>query len=292
MQRVERQILMAVSVLAGLAGTVGAQTVVIPPANANSQGTTSVVTMYNTSPRSFQWVIPGTDLATVAGASTIEGFRTRTRATGTVPSATKEFTNFDIYVGELAVPLGVALNTTFSENLVPGTEIQVRGGGLSIPAGSFPTGLEPNDWGPLIEFDQPFTFDAAKNYIITVRHNGSVGGASPGMDANGNSGNYRGQFVSNYTGTVATSTANYTIVQLQLGVGTQGCYANCDNSTTEPVLNVEDFTCFINEFAQAIGLPTQQQIGHYANCDHSTTEPVLNVEDFTCFISAFAQGCP
>jgi YVTN family beta-propeller protein len=70
------------------------------------------------------------------------------------------------------------------------------------------------------------------------------------------------------------------------------CYANCDHSTTPPVLNVEDFTCFISEFAAASTLPPAQQVTHYANCDGSTTEPVLNVEDFTCFISAFASGCP
>jgi hypothetical protein len=69
------------------------------------------------------------------------------------------------------------------------------------------------------------------------------------------------------------------------------CYANCDGSTTAPILNVEDFTCFINEFAAAQGLPHEQQLTHYANCDQSTTAPVLNVEDFTCFINAFAQGC-
>jgi hypothetical protein len=70
------------------------------------------------------------------------------------------------------------------------------------------------------------------------------------------------------------------------------CYANCDGSTVPPVLNVEDFTCFINEFASAQGLPHEQQVLHYANCDQSTTAPVLNVEDFTCFINQFAQGCP
>jgi hypothetical protein len=70
-----------------------------------------------------------------------------------------------------------------------------------------------------------------------------------------------------------------------------GCYPNCDGSTAPPILNVEDFTCFINEFAAAIGLPHEQQLAHYANCDQSTTPPVLNVEDFTCFINLFAQGC-
>jgi hypothetical protein len=72
---------------------------------------------------------------------------------------------------------------------------------------------------------------------------------------------------------------------------TPPCYANCDGSTTPPILNVEDFTCFINEFAAASQLPHAQQLAHYANCDQSTTPPVLNVEDFTCFINQFAQGC-
>jgi hypothetical protein len=75
------------------------------------------------------------------------------------------------------------------------------------------------------------------------------------------------------------------------GGGPPVCYANCDGSTTPPILNVEDFTCFINEFAAAQSLPHEQQLTHYANCDQSTTAPVLNVEDFTCFINQFAQGC-
>ncbi len=60
------------------------------------------------------------------------------------------------------------------------------------------------------------------------------------------------------------------------------CYANCDGSTTAPVLNVLDFTCFLNRFAAA---------DTYANCDGSTTAPVLNVLDFTCFLNRFAAGC-
>jgi glucose/arabinose dehydrogenase len=61
------------------------------------------------------------------------------------------------------------------------------------------------------------------------------------------------------------------------------CWANCDGSTTAPVLNVEDFTCFINRFALN---------DCWANCDGSTVDPILNVEDFTCFINQFALGCP
>jgi hypothetical protein len=69
------------------------------------------------------------------------------------------------------------------------------------------------------------------------------------------------------------------------------CYANCDESTTEPILNVDDFTCFINAYAASSTLPHEQQVASYANCDGSTVAPALNVDDFTCFINAFAAGC-
>jgi trimeric autotransporter adhesin len=75
------------------------------------------------------------------------------------------------------------------------------------------------------------------------------------------------------------------------GCGAAVCYANCDGSTTSPILNIDDFTCFINEFAAAQSLPYEQQVDHYANCDSSTTAPVLNIDDFTCFINQFALGC-
>jgi hypothetical protein len=65
--------------------------------------------------------------------------------------------------------------------------------------------------------------------------------------------------------------------------GSAACYANCDGSTTPPVLNVADFTCFLTKFAGGDG---------YANCDQSTTAPVLNVADFSCFLTKFATGCP
>jgi hypothetical protein len=71
-------------------------------------------------------------------------------------------------------------------------------------------------------------------------------------------------------------------VAAQVPSSTAPCYPNCDNSTTAPVLNVQDFGCFLNRFAQ--GDP-------YANCDQSTTAPVLNVLDFSCFLNAFANGC-
>jgi hypothetical protein len=70
------------------------------------------------------------------------------------------------------------------------------------------------------------------------------------------------------------------------------CYANCDGSSTHPALNIDDFTCFINEYAAGVSLTPVQQRTHYANCDGSTIGPVINVDDFSCFINLFAAGCP
>jgi hypothetical protein len=64
--------------------------------------------------------------------------------------------------------------------------------------------------------------------------------------------------------------------------GVNTCYANCDNSTAPPILNINDFQCFLNRYAAG---------DSYANCDNSTTPPVLNALDFQCFITAFSAGC-
>jgi uncharacterized membrane protein len=69
----------------------------------------------------------------------------------------------------------------------------------------------------------------------------------------------------------------------RLGSGPASCYANCDASTAPPVLNVQDFTCFLQRYAAGES---------YANCDQSTASPVLNVQDFTCFLQQYAAGCP
>jgi hypothetical protein len=61
------------------------------------------------------------------------------------------------------------------------------------------------------------------------------------------------------------------------------CYADCDQSTSGPVLSIDDFMCYMNLFAS--GSPG-------ANCDLSTGTPALNVLDFVCFMGSFAGGCP
>jgi hypothetical protein len=62
----------------------------------------------------------------------------------------------------------------------------------------------------------------------------------------------------------------------------QSCRANCDQSTTNPVLTSNDFICFLTQFAQG---------NSQANCDLSSTPPLLTANDFQCFLIQYANGC-
>ena len=73
----------------------------------------------------------------------------------------------------------------------------------------------------------------------------------------------------------------YMLVHITIATG-QPCYANCDGSTTAPLLTANDFQCFLNRFAAG-------DIG--ANCDASTPMPLLTANDFQCFLNRFASGC-
>ncbi len=64
------------------------------------------------------------------------------------------------------------------------------------------------------------------------------------------------------------------------------CYANCDGNTA---LNANDFTCFLDRVAE--GCEPGPPEDCIANCDHSTTPPILNVNDLICFVNKFAAGC-
>jgi hypothetical protein len=83
------------------------------------------------------------------------------------------------------------------------------------------------------------------------------------------------------TGDLVVDQADLDAINAALGISS--CYANCDASTVPPILNANDFQCFLNKYAAA---------DPYANCDHSTVDPVLNANDFQCFLNAYAAGCP
>lgn len=80
-------------------------------------------------------------------------------------------------------------------------------------------------------------------------------------------------------GVLSTRPGDVPLATAQL-VGCPNCQANCDASSVEPRLNIDDFVCFVRRYA-----------AHepYANCN---MDEHINIDDFVCFINRFAQGCP
>ena len=73
---------------------------------------------------------------------------------------------------------------------------------------------------------------AGEGFYIGIRPNGSLA-ATPGMASVLPSGEF-----------LAVGAGQYHALAIR-----KPCYANCDQSTIPPVLNVNDFTCFINQYA-------------------------------------------
>jgi hypothetical protein len=57
------------------------------------------------------------------------------------------------------------------------------------------------------------------------------------------------------------------------------CGADCDG---DAVLTPSDLACFLQRFAAGDA---------WANCDGSTSEPALDVQDFACFLELYIAGC-
>lgn len=64
----------------------------------------------------------------------------------------------------------------------------------------------------------------------------------------------------------------------------------CDYTLRLQVSDTANISCSGN--ANSREYLVSLHVGAYANCDSSTIVPVLNVNDFACFLNAFAAGCP
>jgi hypothetical protein len=279
-----------VLLLVAAATASGQYTWVVPPAHATVEGTGAANFIFRNDPRTYQMTLPGADFVGAPGDALV-GFTTRMRRTsaGSWPSQDRHFASYDVYIGELAIPLGPLLETV-ADNIVPGTDVQVRSGPMTILAGSFTSdGTLPNPFGThTVDFQTPFVIDPTRNYVITIRHTGN-GVDAQTMDRLASGENYSGRSAADYTATTTGGVANWTIPQFYVTDSTPPCYADCNYSGH---LTIDDFICFINEFASAQSLPPSQQQTHYANCTGATMEPFLTIDDFLCFINEFAAGCP
>ena len=82
---------------------------------------------------------------------------------------------------------------------------------------------------------------------------------------------------------IAATLISQYVDNASLAPAAPACYANCDGSSAPPILNANDFQCFLARYAQNDA---------YANCDHSSSAAVLNANDFQCFLNKFATNDP
>jgi hypothetical protein len=166
------------------------------------------------------------------------------------------------------------------------------GGSFSVP---IPAGTVVSNVGfhaPLYHSGEPYDNTAWNSVVSASAVTWTPATFNP--PANANALRWATMYNFRFDANIAPGTGNATLGLFKPGtpmsVSVNGvpvpgtaCYANCDGSTTPPILNVADFGCFINRFTAG---------DSYANCDNSTTPPVLNVLDFSCFINQFNAGCP
>jgi hypothetical protein len=278
--------------LSGLASGALAQTVLIPAAAANASGTGAYSTLLNNAARSYQLVIGAAELngriPVGAHITAVQWRNASWQAFASWPPVPATFQNFDIYLAHSTVSPGNLSLTDPMSNVGPDV-VEVRSGPITFPVGYFPGGAVNPSFNPLcapITFATPYTYQGG-DLLLMVRHTGSGVGSgnldwvASSFGASGGQAIAVSSYTSN-TGWGGGGNGGAIVVQFTFETPS-ACYANCDNSTTAPVLNVLDFNCFLNQFSAGAS---------YANCDSSTTEPVLNVLDFNCFLNRFSAGCP
>ncbi|MEX2219432.1 MAG: hypothetical protein WD749_11830 [Phycisphaerales bacterium] len=275
-----------------LALSAAADTVIVTQNAVSTAGTGGYTTLLFSQPRSWLTVIGEAELAgRLPAGAVITGVSWRLwswQAQASYPPVPAICSNFDIYLGQAARTPGNLDLADASNNWGPDLTA-VRTGSLQMAPGYFPGGaLTPNrnPFCPPIEFSTPYTYVGGP-LLIMVRHTGTTGGTG-GLDwvnsHHGTSG-AQGIAVASYTSNTGWGGGgNGGAIAMQFTwTLPQTCYANCDDSTTAPVLNVADFGCFLTRYAAGEA---------YANCDQSTTAPALNVADFGCFLTKYAAGCP
>jgi len=161
---------------------------------------------------------------------------------------------------------------SFNDDEFPGTTLQSRITNLFVaPAGNGNYYIHVSQWNKI-------PFSASGNIWIndgiafpyrSERAPDGPGAAGPITGWNASTGTGTGAYTIAFTGACWVPAA-------------VACYANCDGSTSNPLLTANDFQCFLNEYAAG---------NSYANCDGSTSNPLLTANDFQCFLNSYAAGC-
>ncbi len=163
---------------AGSTAYAGGQTHVVPTGFEKVSGPTAFTGPHAIGARTYQLLIHESQLTNLVGLE-LTGLTWRLPSSGSSdwPSQGINYANYDIYLSGSVDPADRSL--TFADNIV-GTQTQVRSGPLSIGAGDYPSGGNPNDFGINIGFSN-YLYTGG-NLLVELRHTGN-GFGSRSVDA-------------------------------------------------------------------------------------------------------------
>lgn len=171
-------------------------------------------------PRTNQQIIDASELADMVGRQ-ITGltWRLYTGATTNFPPAGgATWADYEIYMGT-GVAMG-STTTTFANNYVAGTRVQVRDGAYTMAENNFTVGGSPNAWGVTdILLDTPYTYTGG-NLVLEMRHVGSniTNPANSFLEAVGTAQSGYGTLGKAYTATTFAATtgaaASFTLTRI------------------------------------------------------------------------------
>ena len=188
----------------------------------------------------------------------------------TVQRTVLSYANLGAFPGTSSLAIAPASNAPMRATFA----IDLTSANVTLGAGTWWISVQPVDWSP---FGQVYLWASTQDFT-----NGSAAHRRSGGIDHGTG--YPAQFNANDW---TVNEAGFVFRGRELSFSLDGtpilgaCYANCDASTQPPVLNVGDFTCFLQKYTAGDA---------YANCDGSTQAPVLNVGDFTCFLQKYTAG--
>jgi len=165
-----------------------ADSVVVPSAFQATEASSGQFSTLGSAARTLQFAYDSSQLGSLTAGSVITGLSFRLDG-GMASNPSLSYSSYDIRLSTSLNNPG-SLSSTFANN-VGADVVLVRSGPLTFAAGSFPGGVTPNAFGPVIAFTTLYPYTGG-DLLLTIRHTGN-GAASQFVDAVPNtSGLYQG----------------------------------------------------------------------------------------------------
>ncbi|WP_395138678.1 PEP-CTERM sorting domain-containing protein [Armatimonas sp.] len=169
--------ILGLAIVLSLSGTVWAQSfTVVPTAAVGVDGNSGTNTPIRSVARTLQVILSASELGGISVGDTLEGIAFRLDNTEiSQPPFDLNFASYDIFLGQAALT-PTTMSSTFADNYLGGTRVQMRNGSLMIAQGSLPFGGNPNSFGPQIVFNLSggkYTY-VGGDLVLELRHTGNA----------------------------------------------------------------------------------------------------------------------